>query len=56
MHGTEAIVPLNSPQGQELTGGGNSEIMSQQLDELREMVSLLKSQLSVSTKLMQYSV
>jgi hypothetical protein len=56
MHGTEAIVPLNSPQGQELTGGGNSEMMSQQLDKMEEMVSILRSQLDVSKKLMQYSV
>lgn len=56
MHGTEAIVPLNSPQGQELTGGGNSEMMSQQLDKMDEMVSILRNQLDVSKKLMQYSV
>jgi len=56
MHGTEAIVPLNTPGQQSVAGlGGDSDIMVAQLDRLDELVSVMKSQLSVSTKIMQYS-
>jgi hypothetical protein len=56
MHGTEAIVPLNASGQQSVAGlGGDSDIMAAQLDRLDELVSVMKSQLSVSTKIMQYS-
>jgi D-alanyl-D-alanine carboxypeptidase len=55
MHGTEAIVPLNSPAGQAATNMFDNGLMAAQLDKLDEMVSILKNQLSVSTKIMQYS-
>jgi hypothetical protein len=56
MHGTEAIVPLNSPAAQSMgMGSDNSGIMAAQLEKLEEMVSVMKSQLSVSTKIMQYA-
>lgn len=55
MHGTEAIVPLNSPAAQATGGMFDSGLMSAQLEKLDEMVSILKNQLSVSTKIMQYS-
>jgi hypothetical protein len=55
MHGTEAIVPLNSPAAQAAVGGSDSGIMMAHLEKLDEMVSILKNQLSVSTKIMQYS-
>ena len=57
MHGTEAIVPLNSPAAQGM-GLGNSEntgLMVAQLEKLEEMVSVMKNQLAVSTKIMQYA-
>jgi len=57
MHGTEAIVPLNSPTAQSM-GIGNSEntsLMTAQLEKLEEMVSVMKNQLAVSTKIMQYA-
>lgn len=55
MHGTEAIVPLNSPAAQAAVGGTDPGIMIAQLAKLDEMVSILKNQLSVSTKIMQYA-
>jgi hypothetical protein len=53
MHGTEAIVPLNSPAAQSAFGGSDSSIMSQQLDKLDELVRIMQSQVSVSTKILQ---
>ena len=57
MHGTEAIVPLNSPAAQSigLGGGENTGLMAAQLEKLEEMVSVMKNQLSVSTKIMQFN-
>lgn len=55
MHGTEAVVPLNTPAGQAALGGQDNTIMAAQLDKLDEMVSVMKNQLSVSTKIMQMS-
>lgn len=55
MHGTEAVVPLNTAAQQSAAGILDNSIMSAQLDRLEEMVSLMKNQLSVSTKIMQYS-
>lgn len=54
MHGTEAIVPLNSPAAQSVLGGGDSTgIMSQQLDKLDELVRVMQNQVSISTKILQ---
>jgi hypothetical protein len=55
MHGTEAIVPLNNAATQSAFGGGDSGIMSQQLDKLDELVRIMQSQVSVSTKILQAS-
>ena len=57
MHGTEAIVPLNSPAAQSMgiSGGENTALMAAQLEKLEEMVSVMKNQLSVSTKIMQFA-
>jgi hypothetical protein len=56
MHGTEAIVPLDSPQAQSMgLGNDNSGLMAAQLEKLEEMVSVMKNQLSVSTKIMQFN-
>jgi hypothetical protein len=57
MHGTEAIVPLNSPTAQSMGLGGseNTGLMAAQLEKLEEMVSVMKNQLAVSTKIMQYA-
>jgi hypothetical protein len=57
MHGTEAIVPLNSPAAQSMGigGGENTSLMAAQLEKLEEMVSVMKNQLAVSTKIMQYA-
>jgi hypothetical protein len=57
MHGTEAIVPLNTAAQQAAAGGSmDSGILSAQLDKLDEMISLMKNQLGVSTRIMQSSV
>jgi hypothetical protein len=56
MHGTEAVVPLDSPQAQSMgIGVDNSGLMTAQLEKLEEMVSVMKNQLAVSTKIMQYA-
>jgi hypothetical protein len=57
MHGTEAIIPLDSPQAESmgLNNDENTAIMSAQLDRLDELVSVMKNQLSVSTKIMQFA-
>jgi hypothetical protein len=56
MHGTEAIVPLNTPAQQEAAAGGmDNSLMMAQLDKFDEMISIMKNQLGVSTKIMQYN-
>jgi hypothetical protein len=57
MHGTEAVVPLNTQAQQAAAGvGTDSGDMSAQLDKLDELISIMKSQLGVSTRIMQSSV
>jgi hypothetical protein len=56
MHGTEAVVPL--PDGRSIPVAGGTEssgMMAAQLEKLDELISVMKSQLSVSNKLLQYS-
>jgi hypothetical protein len=56
MHGTEAIVPLDTPESSAINlGGNNTEMMTMQLARLEELASIFKSQLSVDQKLLQYS-
>jgi hypothetical protein len=56
MHGTEAVVPLPDGRSIPVTSGANSgEFMTAQLDKLDELISVMKSQLSVSNKLLSYS-
>ena len=56
MHGTEAIVPLNTPAQQAAASGGmDSGMLSAQIDRLDEMISIMKNQLGVSTRIMQSS-
>ena len=57
MHGTEAIVPLNNPNVAAAIpglGGMDPNMMMAQLEKMDEMVSVLKSQLGVSEKLLRY--
>jgi hypothetical protein len=54
MHGTEAIVPLNSPTAQSAFGGTDQTgLMNAQLDKLDELVRVMQNQVSVSTKILQ---
>jgi hypothetical protein len=54
MHGTEAIVPLNSPAAQSAFGNSDqTNLMSAQLDKLDELVRVMQNQVSVSTKILQ---
>lgn len=55
MHGTEAIVPLNTPAAQNTLPGMDNGLLAAQLERLDELVSVMKNQLSVSTKIMQYA-
>ena len=57
MHGTEAIVPLNKTA---MSGGfsdsnASSDMLARQLDKLDELVRVMQSQVSVSTKILQAS-
>jgi hypothetical protein len=57
MHGTEAIVPLNNPNvaaAMPGLGGMDPGLMLAQLEKMDEMVTVLKSQLGVSEKLLRY--
>jgi hypothetical protein len=57
MHGTEAVVPLNTPAQQAASGmGTDNSMLSVQIDKLDELISVMKSQLGVSTRIMQSSV
>jgi hypothetical protein len=54
MHGTEAIVPLNSSAAQSAFGSSDqTSLMSAQLDKLDEIVRVMQNQVSVSTKILQ---
>ena len=55
MHGTEAVIPLNQGSQQGVASMMDGSMMAAQLDKLDELVSIMKNQLSVSTKIMQYS-
>jgi hypothetical protein len=56
MHGTEAVVPLPDGRSIPVSNSGESMgIMTAQLEKLEELVNVMKSQLSVSNKLLQYS-
>jgi hypothetical protein len=56
MHGAEAVVPLPDGRSIPVTGGADSSgIMQAQLSKLEELVTVMKSQLSVSNKLLSYS-
>lgn len=52
MHGTEAIVPLNSGSAASSALGFDPGIMSEQLNRLDELVSVMKNQVSISSKLL----
>lgn len=59
MHGTEAIVPIDTPA---VSGGGapsgstsNAEMMTMQLKKLEELAGIFKNQLYVDEKLLKYS-
>lgn len=55
MHGTEAVVPLDKPSAAVNAGlAPSQDIMMAQLAKLDEMVSVLKSQLSVNSKILAY--
>ena len=58
LHGTEAVVPL--PDGRSIPisnsgGGGSMEIQAAQLGALEELVSTMKNQVSISSKILQYA-
>jgi hypothetical protein len=54
MHGTEAIVPLNTPGTQSMFGtSDSSDMLARQLDKLDEIVRVMQTQVSVSNKILQ---
>jgi hypothetical protein len=55
MHGTEQISIQPNPNTGSSSPNSDSSIMSQQLAKLDELVSVMKSQVSISSKLLSYS-
>jgi hypothetical protein len=55
MHGTESISIQPSPNTGSTSPNSDSGIMSQQLAKLEELVSVMKTQVSISSKLLSYS-
>lgn len=56
MHGTEAIVPINTPAvANSGTGAGSADMLQQQLAKIEELATIFKSQLSIDQKLLSYS-
>jgi hypothetical protein len=58
MHGTEAIVPIDTPATQGATGLGGGidpEMLASQLSKLEELTTIFKNQLSVDEKLLAYA-
>jgi predicted transcriptional regulator len=57
MHGTEAIVPIDTPATNSGSGMGglNPEMFAKQLEKLEELASVFKNQLAIDQKILQYS-
>ena len=60
MHGTEAIVPIDTPavsggSGSLIGSMSNTEMMTIQLKKLEELAGIFKNQLAVDEKLLKYS-
>ena len=55
MHGTEQISIQPNPNTGSSSPNSDSSIMSQQLAKLEELVTVMKSQVSISSKLLSYS-
>jgi hypothetical protein len=55
MHGTEQISIQPNPNTGSVSPNSDSNIMSQQLAKLEELVSVMKTQVSISSKLLSYS-
>lgn len=56
MHGTEAIVPINTPATSSGGGGmGDMSMMLEQLAKMEELTAIFRNQLSVDQKLLSYS-
>jgi hypothetical protein len=55
MHGTESISVQPNPNTGSSSPNSDSSIMSQQLAKLEELVTVMKSQVSISNKLLSYS-
>jgi muramidase (phage lysozyme) len=56
LHGTEAVVPLSDGRSIPVTNTSSPEqmgVMSAQLDKLDELISVMKNQLSVSSRILQ---
>jgi hypothetical protein len=55
MHGTESISVQPNPNTGSSSPNSDSSIMSQQLAKLEELVTVMRSQVSISSKLLSYS-
>lgn len=55
MHGSESISIQPNPNTGSVSPNSDSNIMSQQLAKLEELVSVMKTQVSISNKLLSYS-
>jgi hypothetical protein len=55
MHGTEAIVPINTPATTNSSISSDSGAMLEQLAKMEELASIFRNQLAVDQKLLSYS-
>ena len=55
MHGTEAIVPINTPATSGGGGMGDMSMMTEQLAKMEELTAIFRNQLAVDQKLLSYS-
>lgn len=55
LHGTEAVIPLPDGKTIPVTLSGYNEMMTQQIGQLDELISIMRSQVDLSAKILQVS-
>ena len=55
LHGTEAVIPLPDGKTIPVTLSGYNEMMTQQIGQLDELISIMRNQVDLSAKILQVS-